>query len=102
MQDPLNFQQFYEKIVKPHRELHADYIRLDGILGEGSLKIFGCFYYKGDKWNVHSDTEIDKLKKAYEAFHNDPEPFAVVATPKGLCLELKDHKAPKKLYIYRA
>lgn len=98
-----NFTALYEKKIKPFRNEHPDWIRLDGLIGVGNRQVFAYFLYDGQKWRIHSDTHFRMLTKAYLAIKQNNNPFTIVPTAgENKCLVLIPELAerPKYIYIY--
>ena len=98
-----NFKIFYQKSVEEVLKEHPDYIRLDGKANGSSLGVHGSFYYKGDWWDVHSDSCIEKLTQAYRQLIGGDDPFVRKPTKYNgnECLVVAgDESKTKRFYVY--
>lgn len=96
-----SFVLLFESKIHPLIKKNPDWKRLDGANTGGNRKVFGKFSYKGKTWKINSDTHIDKLKKIYNLFLKDVDPFIEKTTKNNsLSLELKESVGFKHLYIY--
>jgi hypothetical protein len=97
-----NFIEFYEAEIA-----HRNTLRIDGDKIIGNRKTGGIFKYNGQIWQVNQDSYIEPLKKAYNTFIDNQDPFTEKNTRnnKGRCLELNSsyfgEQKSKNMYIYR-
>lgn len=100
-----DFKEFYLKEVAPYKEKNPTHIRLDGKILGASRNTVAYFWYLDKKWKINAETQIDKLKLAYELAQNTDEPFVVknARDHKGQYLEIKGQPIRgKKFYVYNA
>ncbi|MEI7597656.1 MAG: hypothetical protein WCK02_18055 [Bacteroidota bacterium] len=82
-------------------------LRIDGRTKGGNREVAGKFCYMGNLWKVHKDSHIEPLRKAFDAFNNNQDPFIEIPTNghKGACLDLNSAVIAKgkfkHLYIYK-
>ena len=78
--------------------------RLDGWERGSNLAIHGRFKHQGRSWEVHGDTHIEKVRRAYNAIQNGRLHDPLVAEPakKRDCLNLVKslRKSDKYKYFY--
>ena len=84
----------------------STHVRLDGLPGGGNRDIFGRFKHAGRKWEVHGDTRIERVLRAYAAIQNRTmsDPFVIERATVRDCLNLikalRKPKEPKHFYVY--
>ena len=96
--------EFYLQQVLPYKNANPTDIRLDGRMSGASRNVSAYFWYLKKKWKVDGDTDIDRLKLAFEKVGSTDEPFKIKPTrdKKGVCLVIKDQPLRnKKFYVYR-
>lgn len=80
--------------------------RLDGLNDSGNRDIFGRFRYLGRKWEVHGDTRVERVLRAYQAIQVGKLSNALVVERARVrdCLNLapalRGLKEPKYFYVY--
>ena len=98
-----DFDQLMLTNVIPFQNKNSSWIRLDGQSKGGNRKTYACFYYKGKKWKINSDTHFKELNKAHQDILEKNDPFIIIPTGKNnACIELRSGLAsrPKHIYIY--
>lgn len=99
-----NFKEFYTEFVAPLKNNNPDFIRLDGQTTGSTRGAAAYFKYRGSKWKVDADTQIDKLKIAFELLQEGEDPFLIKPTQNntGECLIIKEQPLRnKKFYVYK-
>ncbi|WP_113660977.1 hypothetical protein [Pedobacter nanyangensis] len=99
-----SFQEFYIEFVAPLKNNNPEYIRLDGQTTGSTRGAAAYFKYRGNKWKVDADTQIDKLKIAFELLQRGEDPFLIKPTQNntGECLIIKEQPLRnKKFYVYK-
>lgn len=100
-----DFKEFYLQSVAPYKEKNPTHIRLDGKILGASRNTIAYFWYLGKKWKVNAETQIDKLKLAFDLAQTTEEPFTVKSQrdAKDEYLEIKGQPIRgKKFYVYKA
>ncbi len=99
-----SFKEFYQDFVIPLKEKNPEFIRLDGQVTGSTRSAAAYFKYRGDKWKIDADTQIDRLKTAFELLQEGKDPFLIKPTQNntGECLIIKEQPLrSKKFYVYK-
>jgi len=99
-----SFEDFYQDFVIPPKEKNPEFIRLDGQVTGATRSAAAYFKYRGERWKVDADTQIDKLKISFELLQEDEDPFLIKLTQNntGECLIIKGQALRnKKFYVYK-
>ncbi|WP_293302508.1 hypothetical protein [Pedobacter sp. UBA4863] len=99
-----SFKDFYAEFVVPLKNENPEFIRLDGQTTGSTRGAAAYFKYKDNKWKVDADTQIDKLKIAFDLLREGEDPFLITPTQNntGECLIIKGQALRnKKFYVYK-